>query len=209
MDHSSSEHGVDSIAPVQVQRTSVEDEVAQMNRGKGRQITAVVAVIALSGLAGTYLLRGMDAHQRYEDAIVNLDQLHKDHADAHLQCVLENTNRSLVSSADKLHQVITRYSERHGAGYARRLTECAPTLAGLVPALNKLQPPKEVDADLRSLRTAATDLQRVWDEYRAYLASGSAYDEAQASPRIDQITSSWSGYQAQRVRLERDLRGKR
>jgi hypothetical protein len=196
----------DSLAPVPIARLSVEDEAAMMNRGKGRQIAAVVTGLALCAAVAVYWVRGMDARQRYETALASAAQVQEQHANAFLHCALQGVHRSQIESPESLQFTIARLSARLGRSYGRRLEHCAPKLAGLSPALKALAVPADVQGELGAARAAADALQRAWDGYRKHLADVSVYDEAGAAPHIAQVAQSFGRYEQSRAALEAALR---
>jgi hypothetical protein len=196
----------DSLAPVPIARLSVEDEAAMMNRGKGRQIAAVAAGLALCAAVAAFSMRGMDAHQRYEAALAGAAQVQEQHANAFLHCALQGVHRSQIASPESLQFAIARLSARLGRSYGRRLEHCAPKLAGLSPALKRLVAPADVQGELAAVRAAADELQRAWDGYRKHLSELSVYDEADAAPHIALIARTFGAYEQRLAALEAALR---
>jgi hypothetical protein len=198
----------ESLAPVQIERLSVEDEIALMSRGKSGRLIALAAAASLSAAVSVFWLNGMDSHKRYADAIGSARELHERHADAFLHCALPNPPSAGIGSSEQLHSAIERISERLGKSYGRALTRCAPKLAGLVTGLRDLTAPGE-GATLAGARKAAVELERAWDEYRRYLLDErTSYDYVQALPRVEKIALAWSAYERRFAELESALRAR-
>jgi hypothetical protein len=196
----------DSLAPVPIARLSVEDEAAMMNRGKGRQIATVVAGLALCATVAGYWVRGMEARQRYEAALASAAEVQVQHVNAFHHCALQGVQRSQIASPENLQFAVARLSARLGRTFGRRLEHCAPTLAGLSPALKRLAMPADVQGELGAMRAAADELRRAWDGYRKHLADVNMYDEAGAAPHIARIAQAFGAYEQRRAALEAALR---
>lgn len=195
-----------SLAPLQIERLSVEDEAALMSRGKSGQLFVIVAAVAACAAVALFWLKDMDSHKAYADALASARSVNEQHAAAFLHCALPGVHASKISASEQLHSAIERYSERLGKSYGRSLAKCAPKLAALVAGLQELQAPAD-GGRLAAVRQAALQYQKAWDEYRRYLVDDPApYDYVQALPRIEKIALAWKTYEQRLDELEDALR---
>jgi len=195
-----------SLAPLQIERLSVDDEVARMSRGKSRQLLKLGAAVSLCAAIAGLWLTGLDSHKTYADAIGSARALDERHSDAFLRCALPGIPSARLASGEQLHSAIERISERLGKSYGRSLSRCSSRLAGLVTGLRKLSVPAEA-LKLAAARDAAAALERAWDDYRIYLLDErTPYDYVQALPRVEKIALAWSAYGRRMTELESALR---
>jgi hypothetical protein len=196
----------DSLAPIQLERLSVEEEVALMGRGRGKQLAGIAAVALVSVLGGVLWMKGMDAREAYASAATRLGQLDRQHGYAFMYCALPGIPQSQIDSRENLHTAIEHFGEQYGKSYARNLRRCAPTLDEMAPALAALQVPENVSSELHALRTAAANLKRAWNDYRGYLEDPKRpYDYVQAVPLIEKITLGWEAYEQRESELHTAL----
>jgi len=196
----------DSLAPLQIERLSVDDEVARMSRGKSRQLLGLGAVVSLCAAIAGVWLTGLDSHRTYADAIGSARELDERHAEAFTRCALPGIPSSRLGSSEQLHSAIERISERLGKSYGRSLSRCTPRLTGLVTGLRELSIPAE--AGLRAAaRDAAAALEQAWQDYARYLLDErTPYDYVQALPRVEKIALASRAYDRRMTELESALR---
>jgi hypothetical protein len=199
-----------SLAPIQLERTSLEDDVASMKSGKGLRLAATLLVTAAAVVGGTQLLGAMDTHQAYAHAAEQLEVIDAQQSEAFLRCALPNLQRTQLSTPTALHTAIEIVSERMDKQYGRLLGQCEPLLQSFEQAVNQVKAPSDMTRRLQALSVAAGDLGRSWTDYRTYLQDpAQRYDYVQAAPRIEKITLAWSAYQTQRTQAKEALSARR
>jgi len=188
-----------SLAPIQLERSSVDEDIAQLKRGKGLRLTLTLAVGLAAIAGGTQLLRSMDAHQAYAKAGEQLELVDAQQSEAFLRCALPNLQRSQLDDPSELHTAIEIATERMDKAYGRVLAQCDPLLESFEEAVSQIKGPADMTRRLSSLSNAAGALGHSWSEYRKYLQDPTQhYDYVQAAPRIEKITNAWQDYQTQR-----------
>jgi hypothetical protein len=199
-----------SLAPIQLERASVEEDVASMKSGKGLRLTATLLVTAVAVVGGTQLLGAMDAHQAYAHAAEQLELIDSQQSEAFLRCALPNIQRAQLNDPSALHTAIEIASERMDKGYGRVLAQCEPLLQSFEEAVNGIKAPSDMTRGMQGLSLAAGELVRSWASYRTYLQDpAQRYDYVQATPRIEKITTAWASYQTQRTQVRDGLSAKR
>lgn len=199
-----------SLAPIQLERTSIEDDVASMKSGKGLRLTATLLVTAAAIVGGTQLLGAMDTQQAYAHAAEQLEVIDSQQSEAFLRCALPNLQRTQLNDPTALHTAIEIASERMDKQYGRLLAQCGPLLQSFEEAVHQIKAPSDMTRRLQGLSVAAGDLGRAWTDYRTYLQDPKQrYDYVQAAPRIEKITRAWGMYQTQRTQAKEALSAKR
>lgn len=200
----------ESLAPIQLERSSVDEDIAQMKRGKGLRLTLTLAVGLAAITGGTQLLRSMDAHQAYAKAGEQLELVDAQQSEAFLRCALPNLQRSQLDDPSELHTAIEIATERMDKAYGRVLAQCDPLLESFQEAVNQIKGPADMTRRLSDLSNAAGQLGGSWQDYRKYLQDPAQhYDYVQAAPRIEKITNAWANYQKQRNETRDALAQKR
>jgi hypothetical protein len=199
----------ESLAPIQLERVSVEDEVAQMKTGKALRLTLTL-LIGVAGVFGAVRWMGtIDHSQAYAHAADRLEEIDAQQGDAYLRCALPNLQNSQLSSATALHSAIEIVSERFDKRYAQQLAGCAYLLDALESAIGTVQAPPDMTRRLEALRVSAQNFAQAWEHYRAYLKDPTQrYDFVQATPLIEKISVAWQGYQTQRTQTTAALRAR-
>jgi hypothetical protein len=197
----------DSLAPVQLERTSVAEDIALMKRGKSMPLllSLVLATIAVAG--GVRWMGTIDVKQSYAHAADRLEVIDSQQSEAFLRCALPNVQSSQLKSSLALHNAIENASERLDKFYGRQLTHCSHYLDDLSSQLGAVTVPADMSRQLASLREAAKEFGLTWNNYRAYLQDPSVrYDYVQATPLIEKITLAWGTYRAQQAQIKAVLR---
>jgi hypothetical protein len=199
----------ESLAPIQLERVSVEDEVAQMKTGKGLRLTLTL-LIGVAGVFGIMRWMGtIDHSQAYAHAADRLEEIDAQQGEAYLRCALPNLQNSQISSSTALHSAIEVVSERYDKRYAQQLAGCAYLLNALESALSTVQAPPDMTRRVEGLRLSAQNFAQAWEHYRAYLKDpAQRYDYVQATPLIEKISVAWQGYQTQRAEATAALRAR-
>jgi hypothetical protein len=193
--------GVDSLAPRQRYRLSVEDEAALMNRGRSRQIWGTAVVLALIVGSGGLVLRYMELQQRRNDAYGAVRSADDEHAGEFIRCALPAVQSTQLGTSAAMLTMIERTSDRLGGRYAALLGQCAAELATLDAALQQVSVPKDAKDELHALRASVIDLRRAWTTYQAHVAGGNT-DYVKALPLMEKAAMSWSAYAERRKALE-------
>ena len=186
-----------SLAPIQLEGTSVDEEVALIKKGRGLRLALTLGLVVVGALGGARLLRNMDEHAAYAQAAAQLEQIDAQQSEAYLRCALPNVQRSQLESATALHNAIEIATEHMDKGYGRVLAHCSPLLSELEAGVRGLTAPPDMTRRLERLSSATTDFKSGWLAYQSYLQDRSQpYDYVKAAPLIERITIAWEGYQA-------------
>jgi hypothetical protein len=197
----------DSLAPVALERASVDDEVSKMRRGNTLPLALSLVASTIAAIAGIHWLGGIDRQQAYARAAEQLETIDAQQSEAFLRCALPNVQRSQLSSTQALHNAIEIVSERFDKFYARQLVHCSNYLDDLNNELNRVRVPADMQRGLTSLRQTAQGFGRAWDNYRLYLEDPTQrYDYVQAAPLIEKVTLAWADYRTQQIRIRAKLR---
>lgn len=183
-----------SLAPVQIEGASVEEEIARLRSGRGLRvmIALLTAAAAVAGIA--QLLRMMDTRQSYAIAASALERSDTEQREALMRCALPSYQRSQVASANGLRGALESASERMQKNYGKQLAKCEPLIVGFKDAVAAVPAPEDVAAPVEAVSDAAGTLARAFRDYREYLRS-QPYALEQASPYIEKITTAWQKYQ--------------
>lgn len=199
----------ESLAPIQLERISVDEEVAQMKRGKGMQLVLTALVIALGVAGGSRWMSDIDASQAYAAAADRLEAIDSQQGDAYLRCALPNVQNSQLSSASSLHNAIEIASERLEKRYGKLLEQCDYLLVGLTSALSAMRAPADMTRRMDDLRVSADQLGDAFQDYRDYLLDpAKPYDYVQATPLIEKIANHWQQYENARAQARSALRAR-
>jgi hypothetical protein len=186
-----------SLAPISLEGTSVDDEVAMIKKGRGQRLALTLAVVVVGVLGGQRLLRSMDERAAYASAAAQLEHVDSQQGEAYLRCALPNLQRSQLESASALHSAIEIATEHMDKGYGRVLAQCAPLLENLESGVIGLTAPPDMTRRLENLSSSVTDYKHSWLNYQTYLQDQNQhYDYLKAAPLIERITIAWEGYQA-------------
>lgn len=184
-----------SLAPIQLEGPSVEEEVAQLKRGRGLRLVLNLTVLAAVALLGAKWLEGLDRQSSYNHAAAQLDRGESRDAEAFMRCVLPDLHVAQLTSTVTLYGTIENVTEQLGKGYGDQIAACAPLLDDFEHAVHKVRAPANMTRRLQDVSLAATTLKHSWQEYQRYLQTpNEPYDYVQAAPLIDRITVSWQGY---------------
>jgi hypothetical protein len=187
-----------SLAPIQLERTSVDEEVALMKRGKGLRLTVTLLVSLVAIAGGARLLSNMDTTRAYASGADRLDAIDAQQSEAFLRCALPNLQRAQVASASALFSAIEFATERFDKQYGKQLAQCAPLLGELQHALDGVRAPSDMTLRVQSVRVSAQELGQAWNAYRVYLQDpNKRYDYVQATPMIEKISEAWETYRGQ------------
>jgi hypothetical protein len=188
----------DSLAPMQLDRLTIEEEVAGMNRGKGAKLLGVAIVASALVVGGAVAMKRIDRDQAEGQAGAAIAGLLEQHVEAYFSCAAPDTPPAALSNGERLHSAIEILAERYQKAYARTLESCEPKLAGLVPALTVTPVAKTLAPAVTDLRSAAVSLQDSASDLRAYLSdSRRPYDYAEVTAFIDRLAKASTAYHEQ------------
>jgi hypothetical protein len=195
-----------SLAPIQLESASDEQEIAKIRGGRGLRLTLTVLCLAAAVLGGAQLLKSMDTHQAYAQAAAQLERADTEQGDAFMRCALPNLQRSQLETPSALHSAIEIATERMDKGYAKMLAKCTPLLESFQRSVKEIQGPADMTQRLAAVSNSANEFGQAWINYREYLQRpGQPYDYVQAVPLIDKITTSWQSYQSTRTQAKAAL----
>jgi hypothetical protein len=197
----------DSLAPVQLERLSIEEDIALMQRGKTLPLTLSLLLATVVVAASVRWVGQLDRQQAYAHAAERLEAIDSQQSEAFLRCALPNVQRSQLSSTVALHNAIEIASERFDKFYGRQLTHCEHYLIDLESELDNVQVPTDMARQLGTLRDTAHEFGLAWSNYRDYLRDpAQAYDYVRATPMIEKVTLAWGSYRAQQAEIKAALR---
>jgi hypothetical protein len=197
----------ESLAPIQLERASVDDEVAQMKTGKGLRLAITLLACAAAVFGVVRWMSSIDTQQAYAHAADRVEEIDAQQGEAFLRCALPNLQNSQLNSASALHSAIETVSERFDKRYAHQLASCSYLLNDLQAALGTVQVPPDMTRHMEGLRHSAQDFAQAWHNYQVYLQDpAQRYDYVQATPLIEKISVAWQGYQTQRTETNTALR---
>lgn len=200
----------DSLAPVQLDRLSIEEEVAVMNRGKGAQLLAVAGIAGLLLIGGAAAMKGLEREQSYSQASAAVTDIKDRHVDAYMSCALPGVPALNIASAERLHSAVEGFAERFQKDYGLVLRRCEPKLEGLMAELSTAPVPAEMQPSLAELRKAASSLHSAAASLRDYLEDpNKAYDYVAVTGHIDRFAKARTRYAERQTDFELVLNAKR
>lgn len=187
----------DSLAPVQLDRLTIEEEVASMGRGKGRALLSIAVLCGVLALGGGLFMQTLDREQAEHDRSAAVSQLQQDHVQAYLSCVLPGAVASAYESSDRLLSAIEGKLEHKRKAYGATLERCEQKLSGLTTALSAAEVRGDLEPALTNLKTDADTLTQSAAGLREYLQDPSqSYDYVQAVARMDRLAQAAVRYGA-------------
>lgn len=191
-----------SLAPIQLDRLSVEEEAALMQTGKHGRLAVVAVAAVLLGAGVTFFLKRVDAREAYVAAAVSVRELRTSKLEAFARCALPDAERTAVGSKDRLLSALERQSDRMGVVYGRVLSRCQPMVDDLAAQLPAVRAPERLAPEMKQLTGAAHELARAVEQYRAYLGNAARrYEYVQALPHMEKIATAWASYDAREAEL--------
>ena len=196
----------DSLAPLELDRLTIEEEAAFMNRGKGKQLLSTLVVAGALAAGGTFVMQELDRQKAEIERGQAVADLRGGHVEAYLQCVVPNAGPAALKIDDRIHGLIEGVVERGQKRVAGTFERCAQKLSPLGPALAEARVTAELTPALGELRTAATELTRSALELHAYLADPERpYDFVQATALIDRLARAVAAYRAHDTAFRSEL----
>jgi hypothetical protein len=178
----------DSLAPVELDRLTIEEEAAFMNRGKGKQLMSAALVVGALAVGGGFFMNAIDREQGELQRGLAAAQLGRDHVEAYLHCAAPSVATSALDSVERIHGAIESVVERRQKASGNTLARCTQQLTGLVPALATASVGAEEKPALTALQHAAAALTKSAAALSSYLDDpAQAYDFVQATGLIDRV----------------------
>ncbi|HEX2675710.1 MAG TPA: hypothetical protein VHM19_03705 [Polyangiales bacterium] len=192
-----------SLAPVSLDRLSVEDEAKLMHIGEHGKLAIVALAVLLVGSGSLYFMKRLDTREAYVGAAAQVHKLRTEQLEPFLRCVLPDADRAQINSKENLISAIEAYGDRMGKDYSRMLAKCTPMVDDLPQQLAAVPAPKSVRDQMRGLSHAANDLRQAVVAYHSYLSnSGRQYDYVQALPLMEKIAVAWESYESRQAELD-------
>jgi hypothetical protein len=184
-----------SLAPIQLESTSLERDLAAIKRGHGRHLVLALlgSLLAMAGLL--QWMNSGDGASAYAAAAKRLDSLYAKQETALEDCTLLQPH----ASPQVLRTAIEAASQHYGKAYETRLAACSRALVILERQLAGMDVPLNVEHRLDGLRHATAALSRAIGRYQSYLFDPKrTYDFTIATSHIDNVVVAWSNYDLQR-----------
>jgi hypothetical protein len=196
----------DSLAPVQLDRLTIEEEVAGMNRGKSARLLGVAMMVSALAVGGAWAMKRLDREQAENNAASVVASLRVQHVEAYLVCIAPEAPLAVFSSSERLHSALESLTERYQKAYARTLESCEPKLDGLIPALTVAPVAKRLEPAVSDLKAAAVAVQDGASDLRSYLADARRpYDYVEVTAFIDRLARASASYHKQDDALRTQL----
>ena len=209
MDHATHPPTAGNDAPPPAQPLSVQAEASLMNRGRGRQVLALVAGTILLVAAGAVLLQRMMRGDAYADATAAMTRIEREQFDGFCSCALPGARRSKLD-ARGVHSAFESLGDSLGKSYGKTLASCEPRMQALTASVRALRVPAAVKPQHAQLVTAATALAAANAQYLQYLNDRSAdYEFVAAMPFLEKFGLAWAGYGAAQDELKHALEERR
>ena len=196
-----------SLAPVQLDGSNDDDDIAKLRRGQKLKLTFVVLCTAVAAVGGVRLLNTLDEHGAYAQAASELERIDAEQAGAFLRCTLPNARRSQLASPNGLRSAIESASERLDSGYAKALGKCTPLFERFEQSTTQIKVPPDIAPRLAAVSSSVTAFGAAWNDYRAYLEKPAdpGAEAPNAAPHIDKISSTWQSYQQAREQARNSI----
>lgn len=184
-----------SLAPIQLEGPSVQEEAAQLKRGRGLRLALNLTALVAVATAGGQWLNGLDTRNSYTQAAAQLDRSETTQAEGFMRCVLPDLQPSQLTSTVTLYGSIENLTEQLGKAYGDQVAACAPLLDDFERSVHKVRAPADMTRHLQEVSRAASSVKQSWESYQRYLQTpNQPYDYVQAAPLIDHITVAWKSY---------------
>jgi hypothetical protein len=187
----------DSLAPVQLDRLTIEEEAAFMSRGKGKQLVTIALLASVLAVGGGFLMKTLDRVQAEHERSLAVAELRESHVDAFLSCVLPGIAPSAFDSRERLLGALERVVEQKQKRFAATLARCEVKLEGLERGLHAASVRSDLDPARGKLEREAKAITRSAAALREHLQDPArAYDYVQAVASIDRLARAAASYGA-------------
>ena len=196
-----------SLAPIQIQVTNIEDDVASLHKGEGTRLVIAALCSGVVAFGAVLWMNNIDGSQAYAAAAERLEVINSQQGSALLRCVLPDFPRAQLKSSQALHTALENASERAQKYYGKQLKQCARLSDQLVRRIDAVEVPADQYRGIQRLKSSAQALDNSLIAYRTYLQDPNVpYDYVQATALIEHIAIAWTTYEAQRTQLNEALR---
>jgi hypothetical protein len=192
-----------SLAPIQLEATRFERDLASIKRGQGRRL--VLALLgSLLAMAGLLLwMSSSDGHSGYTAAANRLSSLYAEQEARFADCTLLQPH----ASQQEMRTAIEAASQTQRRGYEKQLARCARGLVILERQLTEIDVPISMEHRVEGLRHATGALNRAIGRYRSYLFDPKlTYDSTTARAHIENLVVAWNEYDDRRHKTLNALR---
>ncbi len=184
-----------SLAPIQLEAASVQEEAAQLKRGRGVRLALNMTLLVALAVGAGQWLNSVDTKNSYNHAAAQLDRSESTQAEGFMRCVLPDLQASQLTSTVTLYGTIENLTEQLGKAYGDQLAACAPLLEEFESTVHKIRAPADMTRRLQEVSLAASAVKQSWQSYQEYLQTpNQPYDYVKAAPLIDRITLAWQTY---------------
>jgi hypothetical protein len=184
-----------SLAPIQLENASVQQEAAQLKRGRGLPLVLNLTVLVAVATAAGQWLNGVDTRNSYNHAAAQLDRSETMQAESFMRCVLPDLQPTQLTSTVTLYGTIENLTEQLGKAYGDQVAACAPMLEDFERTVHGVRAPADMTRHLQQISLAASGVKQSWQTYQQYLQTpNQPYDYVKAAPLIDRITVAWQTY---------------
>lgn len=195
-----------SLAPIQLEGPSVQEEAAQLKRGRGLRLALNLTALVAVATAGGQWLNGLDTRNAYANAASQLDRSETTQAEGFMRCVLPDLQPSQLTSTVTLYGTIENLTEHLGKAYGDQVAACAPLLEDFERSVHNVRAPADMTRHLQEVSLAASAVKQSWQSYQGYLQTpNQPYDYVKAAPLIDRITVAWKAYHDSNTRARQAL----
>jgi hypothetical protein len=184
-----------SLAPIQLESTSLERDLASIKRGQGSQLLLALLGSLLAMLVLLLWMTSSDGGSGYASAAKHLDSLYDQQTRTFKDCTLLQPQ----ASPQALRSAIEAASQHFGKAYETQLASCSRALVVFERQLAGLGTSIGMEHRFDGLERATSELNRAIGRYRSYLFEPKrAFDVPTARPYIDDMIAAWSDYDVQR-----------
>lgn len=185
----------DSLAPIQLERMSVEEQALVSGRGRSRGLVPLVAFAGVALALGVMLYQRLEANESLGNAGSAVKQMKVQDFDVFARCVFPGMDGTRIKDDDHLRTTIERHSQRHGRHYGQMVKTCARPLYDLQVGLERLQVPQPLEGARAEMQQSAQRLVTATSNYAAYLEAGDGYEFVTAQPKIEALALAWQDFQ--------------
>ena len=188
----------DSLAPVAIERPTVDEAALAFQRGRNQILMRLGGLASVALVALWFANDAMNALNARNEARTTLASIRADAFESFFFCALPDSMPERVPSREKLIAAFERNANREGNQYGPRLASCVDDLQRVNDGLNTMAVPKGAALQHRALQASAERLLEDFRSYAASLNSPRPPDYVQALALMDRVASSYLGYERAR-----------
>jgi hypothetical protein len=183
---------IDSLAPATSEVISIEQEAAEMNRGKTRQLIWLSSLLVMMVVGGGSWLKSIDEQTALADSALAVDAVGRESLGAFLMCALPDARLELSTPAPMLQTAFEQRIERAPRAYGIGLTQCG-SVDGIQSALAQMAVPQGIGPKLQAARAAADAFEHRSAELSASLMDDSLpYDYVRIVPHTEKLALAFT-----------------